>query len=671
MDRRKTDRRRGEGGDVMVLDLEAILKTLWRRRFLAAFFILLFLIPGSLYAVFKPAYYRATASVILENQGINFENFADALPAQRLEGVDIDTQVRILTSPTLARETIMALEDSMKDGEEPKTDEAIEAQRFAALRGFLANLDVLAQGRSRVIAISYTDKDPNEAARRANAHAQAYIEYQIREKRQTIESIEKWLTEQISALRAEGQKKAQATQTFRDEAGIILGKNSEELIVQQIEDLTAQLVPVETLKLKLQANADAAIEAQTPLGLGDIVQNNVVSNLKLEASRAKQELESLKARYGASHPEYKAAERQYRQAMADLTRESGTVGKSVEVQLQTAIEQEKMIRARLEALNREADDLRQNQLALESLEAEEQANQNLLQNFLEKSEEIRSQVALERADARIGSVAEIPTAPHGMAKLVLLFLIAMLALIAGLGLTLLCELIDRGIEDEEDVKKHLNIRLLGSLPRAKNPLHDNASGRKKSLFTEELKRIYLALSARKAPQTILFSAAAEGEGKTTTILALARYIASIRGRVLVVDADTLSPSMAKTLGMKPSPGLAEAMAGVAPVDQCITGSDEGFHVLPQGDQNANPVDFLAGDRLEKLFEQLKSRYDFILIDCAAIESSTDAEVISAKADQVVMICAFASTSKERLKKAANTLRQYARDIPGAVISKRV
>ena len=666
MDRRKTDRRRSEGGDGMVLDFEAILKTLWRRRLLAAFFILLFLIPGSLYAMFKPAYYKATASVILENQSIDFADFADALPAQRLEGADIDTQVRILTSPTLARETIMALEK----GADQKTGEAAEAERYAALRGFLANLDVLAQGRSRVIAISYTHKDPYEAARSANAHAQQYIDYQIREKRRTVESIEKWLTEQISALRTEGQRKAQATQAFRDEAGIVLGKNSEELIAQQIEDLTAQLVPVETLKLNLQASADAAARAQTPQGLGDMVQNNVVSNLKLEASRAKQELESLKVRYGSSHPEYRAAERQYKQAMADLSRESGTVEKSVEVQLETAIEQEKMIRARLEELNREADDLRQKQLALESLQAEEEANQTLLQNFLQRAEEIRSQLALERADARIGSVAEIPTGPDGMAKPVLLFLILLLASIAGLGLTLLCELIDRGIEDEEDVKKHLNIRLLGVLPRAKKSHAEGAEGRKKSSYNEELKRIYLALSARKMPQSVLFSSAGEGEGKTSTILALARYLVSIRVRVLIVDADTVSPSIAKSLGVKAAPGLAEAMAGAAPLEQCVHEGNEGFSILPHGNQNAHPVDFLAGDSLEKMFEQLKTRFDFILIDCAAVESSTDAEILSAKADQVVMICAFASASKERLKKAANTLRQYARDIPGAVISKR-
>jgi len=660
MDRRKTDRRTDRAGDMMALDIEAIMATLWKRRALLFVFLFVFLIPGTLYVLLKPEIYKATATLILENQSLNLTDFQDALPTQKLDTADIDTQMKILASPSLAYETLGVLNKDTKKEDEEK--------RYADLRRFLSNLVITSEGRSRVVSVSYKSKDPQEAADVANAHARQYVDFQIRDRREKVTEINEWINAQVKQLKEDGRKKAQATQEFRKESGIVLGKNSEDLISQQILDLTEQLVPIETEKLRLQAQADAISKQKSKDSIGEITNSDIVRQLKLQTSEAKQELESLKAKFGTGHPDYISALNRYRQASADLGRETSNLRTSVVVELDAVTQQETMIRDRLEALNQEADQLRESQVALEAMEAEETANRTLLDSFLARSEEIRTQIDLNRASARIESPAEIPVTPIGMSKILMMTLLILFSAMASVAIVLLLELVDRGIEDGEDVKKVLNLRLIGTLPKTKNPLGD-AAGRKSSPYIEEIKRIYLAISSKKAPQSVLLTSAKPGEGKSTVAISLARYMASINGKILLIDADTANSAVSRKIQAGSNAGLAELLDGSADLAAVLTRTEDGMAFISSGNLIAHPVDFLASNRFEQILATLKTQFDYILISCAAVPEKTDSEVLSALTDQVVLVIEEAKVPKKTLKKVAITLRQYAKDVPAVILNK--
>jgi succinoglycan biosynthesis transport protein ExoP len=663
MDRRQTDRRLNANRDLYVLDIEGIVKTLCRRRTLLITFMLMVLVPSVLFVLFRPESYVAQTSVILEDTDLNLTDFKDALPTQTLDDMTIETQVKVIGSSTLAHETL----DTLAKAEKAPAI-AIKAakpkDRYESLKTFLKNLAVASEGKSRVISIAYKTNDPYEAAQIVNTHTQQYIDFQIRSKKEKIGLVNEWITQQVAALRENSQKKSQAIQEFRKESGIILGKNSQELIYQQITDLTEQLIPIETQKLNLQARA--AAKGST----AEVVDSDLIKDLKSQASAAKQELKSLSATYGPNHPDVLSAKARVKQANTDLANETGMIHDSVQVELESITTQEGLIRERLEALSKEADALREKSIALESLEAEETANRTLLENFLTRSEELKSQLDYNSGDVRIVALADVPTQPVGTSKKILFVLAGIFSIVFAAGMVLLLELVDRGIEDAEDIKKILNLRLLGILPKVRNPVAE-VDQLKRSPYTEELKRIYMAISQKKEPQSILFTASRSGEGKTTVSFALARYLASIGMRTILVDANTTSPSIAELAGVNKTPGFAELLTRAADLSKSVHKDDMGLSIIPAGNPGSYGIDVLSSVEIfRKLMGTLKTQYDFIIVDCAPVLNTTDAEIIAAHVDQVVLVIEWAKSPKKYLNKVAGILRQFSKETPGVILNKR-
>ena len=660
MDRRKTDRRNSVTGDMNVLDIQALFGILWKRKtFLIVIFILL-MIPGVLYVLLRNDEYKATASVLLENQQLNLTDFQDVLPSRELNDMTIGTQTKVIASPTLARKTIDSLNAQAKEGD--------KAAQHETLVGFLKGLSVSQQAKTRVIDISYKARDPFEAAKIANAHAQSYVDYQIESKKEQIQTINEWISTQVANLKKDSQSKSQAIQDFRKEAGIVLGKNSQELIFQQISDLTAQLVPVETEKLNLQARVDALASVKSQDAMADVIGSSLISNLKAEASRAKQELQAINGDLGKNHPSLIAAQRRVAQANADIGREISNVKNSLKLQLEAATNQEQLLRTRLEELNRQSDELREKEITLEGLQAEEAANKVLLESFTKRYEEIKSQLDYNRGDVSIVAQAEVPTQPIGSPKPVLLALVAIFSALVATGIVFALELVDRGIEDAEDVKRSLNLRLLGVLPKTRNALAE-IGGNKRSPYLEELKRIYLQLSANKSPQIVLMTAAQNHEGVSTTAMAFGRYVSSIGAKTVVIDTNTSNPSIAAMAQVAETPGFADIMAGAIETAKAIYREESGLNVIPAGNVRSHGVDLVAGGALQKILEQLKTQYDYIIIDCAPTLQTTDSEIIAGYADKVIMIVEWAKTPQKKLKKIAEILRQFSKETPYAILNK--
>ena len=661
MDRRKTDRRR-EGADALyVLDIQTLLETLWRRKAIVIGLMLIVLIPGFLFALTKPNKYTATTSVILEEKSFDMADFKDALPSQTFNEMTVDTQTNLLKSPMLAQLTIERLE---KEGVKNP------APRDKAVQEFLKNILVDSSAKSRVIKVSYRSKDPVLAAKMVNAHVATLIDYQMESKKEKIGAISEWLTQQIEALKKDSQTKAQEMQAFRTESGIVPGKNSQELIYQQISDLTEQLVPIETEKLSLQARSEAMKAAGSKEGVPALLESQVIKDLKAQASQARQELKALGAQFGTNHPDYQAAQKRVNQVNADLGRETANIKNSIGMELEAITKQEELLRSRIDELNRQTDELRDKEVAMEAFEAGQDANMKLLSTYLEQHEQIKTQLNFTSPDIRVIANADAPTQPTGTRKIVLLILIGLFAAAFAVGTTLLLELIDRGIEQPDDIKKILNLKLIGILPKTRNPLSEINPG-SRGVYVEEIKRIYLALAAgNKGPQAILITAAKSGEGKSTIAFTFARYLHSIGVKVVLVDANTTSPSVALLSGTNQGPGFSELITGTVEAAKCIHKDDTGLSVIPAGNTTGH-LDLLAGDRLAKAIAALKSQYDFVVLDCAPALSTTDAEVIARQVDQVVLVIERARTAKKYLKTVAETLRQHANDTPAVIFNKAV
>lgn len=176
-------------------------------------------------------------------------------------------------------------------------------------------------------------------------------------------------------------------------------------------------------------------------------------------------------------------------------------------------------------------------------------------------------------------------------------------------------------------------------------------------------------SLDKPIKTILVTSTAPGEGKSTTITNLAVVLAQENKRVLIIDAD-LRKSMQHKLWHIPNMNgltnvLAESMDYHMVVRKTLA---PGVDVLVSGPKPPNPAELLASRRMADFIKKVAEDYDYVLIDSTPVMPVTDAVVLSAAVDGVILVVGYGLTTYEA---AANTKEQLGKanaNILGVIIN---
>lgn len=689
MERRKTDRRPNQAFDQYVIDVRDLVKQVWRRKLLTAILIAVPSIAGFIYLVSMPDRYMAVSSVVLEDNELNFADIKDALPGMVLDEFSLDTQVREIASPTLMRRVIdnlglkyddagnmtsLSLSNKGKAAAAPaKTKEDVDpsaeaAEQYSILSQYAHEFSAVPAKGSRVIELNYISVNPYLSSEIVNAHAKEYVEAQIRVKKEQAEQLNKWVAGQVEIFKKQSTEKAKAVQDFRQEKGMIKGNGADDLIYQQVSDIAAELTPIEARKVDLQARYDGIEAGGKGSAISAIQDSAVIQSMKTQATAARQELRGLSVKYGKNHPLYIEAQRRVSQIEGDLAREKGSIKETLKNELDTVIAQEKLLNDRFMEMKAVADEQRQSQIELQSLEQEAVASSKILDSFISRYDEITSQLNFARPNARVISLSDIPMHPIGAKKPFAMMVILFLSTVFAVLVVFLISFADRGVQSVDDVKQLLKLRMMGVLPDVKNPVAEILNGNR-STYLEEIKRIYLHMANKPLIKTILITAASTGEGKTSMTLALASYLASTGRKTIVVDADILTPDVARLADIADAPGLTEVLTGKAELSSVIYRDARGISIIPAGSFTGGKVDLMTSNKFKSILETLKGNYDYVLVDSAPVLASTDAETVAALVDQVIMVVAYAKTSKKDLKKAAETLRQFAAEVPSVIINK--
>ncbi len=137
---------------------------------------------------------------------------------------------------------------------------------------------------------------------------------------------------------------------------------------------------------------------------------------------------------------------------------------------------------------------------------------------------------------------------------------------------------------------------------------------------------------------IAFTSFNPGSGKSFITPNLAASLAIKGSRVLIIDGDMRHGTTSKTFNME-KPGLADYLSGRAELKDIVKSSAdyEGLYVIPVGTIPPNPTELLLKAKLGEAFEQLRTEFDYILIDCPPIEIVADTQIINKYTDRTVFI----------------------------------
>lgn len=152
-------------------------------------------------------------------------------------------------------------------------------------------------------------------------------------------------------------------------------------------------------------------------------------------------------------------------------------------------------------------------------------------------------------------------------------------------------------------------------------------------------RIAFMESAGKAYRTILVTSPGRAEGKTLTAANLALTMAQeFRRKVVLVDADLRKADMHRCLGLEPSPGLAEVLAGEASLAEALVElGNLNLTFLPAGTPPERPAELLGSSAMRALLGELRTSFDRVIIDTAPAAMLADAGIISPMVDGILMV----------------------------------
>jgi capsular exopolysaccharide synthesis family protein len=306
----------------------------------------------------------------------------------------------------------------------------------------------------------------------------------------------------------------------------------------------------------------------------------------------------------------------------------------------------------------------------------------LYESFLGRFKETSAQEGIEHSDARVVSRPKIPTAPSTPNVRLNLLAGLLLAACAGAGAAILRELLDTGVGTAEELEQGLGLPHLAGVATLASTLDRKAVDvpapvdfvveKPLSSFAEAFRNLRTSLQFSRIGQTVkvvAITSSLPDEGKTTTSICLARTMALAGDRVIVVDCDLRKRALNRLLGDEPEVGLLEVLAGTATLDKAVRiDPASGAAMLPLARSAYTPKDVFGTEAMTRLLDELRARYDMVILDTAPVLPVADTRTLATKADVVALLVRWRKTPRKAAETALKLLQTGETHIAGAVLS---
>ncbi|WP_334062909.1 GumC family protein [Limimaricola cinnabarinus] len=659
------------------IDLLALLRTIWRGKWLIGLSSALALAAGVYYAtqVAEPRFAASTA-LALQVKNPQVVDLESVMSGVSTDDTSMNTEVEVIRSRGLLEQLVSEL-DLLADPEfntalRPDDGFSVSGLLSPALGGGEAPVvpddevvlnatvdrvrDALGASVQRdtfILNIRATTNDPLKSARVANTLAQLYIDDQIAVKFKGTEEAVTWLSERVTALEDELREKEDQINTLRAESELVSpvaleGLNRQAKDVRdRLTDLRGQAARERAQLAELEAALESGEVAEAVRLANDATLRRLAQRVEAGEGRA---LELFEQR----------AETVLARGESSLDR-LGTQIASLEGSL-----------SRLQAeTETQGADLAQ----LQQLEREAQATRTLYETFLARLKETTVQRGLQQADARVLSSAT-PGEMVAPRKARIAALALILGAMIGTGLILLREAMRSGFRSPEELETQTGRAVLGQIPRMpirkRGQLVPYLNDKPTSAAAEAIRNLrtsVLLSNLDVAPKVILVSSSVPGEGKTTQAIGLAHNLAGLGKKVLLVEGDIRRRTFKEYFKSETDLGLIGVLSEEVPLEQAIL-RPEGFpvDVLMGQKSSVNAADLFSSDTFEGFMARARKQYDYIVIDTPPVLVVPDARVIAAVADAIVYVAQWDSTPRSQVIEGLKLFASVGAPVTGLSLS---
>jgi capsular exopolysaccharide synthesis family protein len=261
-----------------------------------------------------------------------------------------------------------------------------------------------------------------------------------------------------------------------------------------------------------------------------------------------------------------------------------------------------------------------------------------LAESVDRLRRVELEAALGLPPAQVLETAVPPASPVAPDRLAVLIAALVAGLALGLVAAFVADAVDTGLHDVDRLRRLPGVGpVLAAVPVDPSaptpPLALVRSSDPAAVAYRTLRNHLVALDH--TCQVVAVTGVRTGGGASTTAANLAVAFAETGGRVIVVDADLRTPTIHRIFGVDGSIGLVDALAGES-LELAVLPLDRRIDVLAGGSPSPDPAALLAASSFAALLAELRHRYTHVVIDTPALDTGTDADVVSASVDAVVV-----------------------------------
>ena len=254
--------------------------------------------------------------------------------------------------------------------------------------------------------------------------------------------------------------------------------------------------------------------------------------------------------------------------------------------------------------------------------------------------EAQSTANLLESPVKIIAPAEVPDVPSSPNVNLNIAISAFAGLFCGIVVAFLIEYLDTSVKTMADAEQLLGLPVLTVIPNKGGPMPlTQQTARLPHAEGYRILRAKLNLKVQNGlgPSVTMLSGG-PGEGKSTTIYNLAIVCAQAGQSVILVDCDLRRPTLHDLLDVSNDRGVSNFLRNEGdPLDFIQQTQLPKLHVLTAGETPMSDIGNLSGDKIRAMLDELKQRYDLVLIDAPPVLGISDGSIIAREADYVILV----------------------------------
>jgi len=641
--------------------------TIWRWRWTVAVTFVIVMTLVALFTFLQTPVYRANVKLEIQPSSRRLVNVQDVGEMGNTgfswfgEDRYYNTQFEVIKSRAVADKVLTRL--GLRNDPEFKS-------RKDPIAAFQSRIRVEPLEMTRIVVISMEGNDREKTTLWANTLAQVYVDQNLDMAQKATNRAVTSLLELTAPLREKLSEKQEESFKVAEEQRIFVPEDQQKIIVGTLTKLQQDLTEIQQTLSKqesvIRRIEEVAAASGSYLSIPEIASDPIVEDLYKQRIDTEQQRQKLLATYKERHQKVLEKEDEIERLDREIAAECDRIVGRMKTDFAIKKEQERKTQDKIELAKGESLNLTQRASGYELLRGDAAETRKIYDLINSRIKEIELSSQLLNNNIRILDKAEVPLAPVRPRKSLNLLIGVLCGVLLGVGLAFFLEYVDYTVKTTEDVEQYLKLHILSIIPKVSD---ESSYAVRESLQT--LRTSLLFSRKNRSKNVVLFTSAGPQEGKSTTLVNLAKTMAASGDRVVVLDCDLRRPTVHVHLDLDKRHGMTNYI--LAPEnegwrDYVKNSKIPNLYAMTSGPLPPNPPDIFGSDRFTQLLNELKTHFDWVFVDSPPVASLTDSILLASMVDMVALIIRHNEADKEVVRRATANLRNVNPNIIGAILN---